>query len=132
MSVAKADSPKGYRGRWPLRNSQHGEAGVILSGGPPPVPELERYGPIPAPLEGQTLADGSPASATFEESYREYCRPLDEYEAEYGAFHPGVTATEDGLLDLVGLKGVDLGRSKGADLLRDEANRRSRRHRAHP
>lgn len=43
MSIAKAQQPRGIQVGGQFATASHGEAGVILSGGPPPVPELERY-----------------------------------------------------------------------------------------
>jgi hypothetical protein len=119
--MSNTRQPRGIPAGGQFAAARHGEAGLALASVAAPVPGLEHYGNIPAPLEGQTLVDGSPAASTFQESYRQFFRPLEEYEAEHGEFRPAGDITEAGLLDLAGLKGVDLGRFKGASFERDEA-----------
>lgn len=95
-------------------------AGVMLAGTSHP-PELEPFWPIPDPLPGQTLVNGSSAEGSFEDSYREYFRELNEHEATHGPYVPGPGITEETMLDLAGLQGVPLGRHRGTSLERDEA-----------
>lgn len=121
MSETKARQPKGISVGGQFAAASHAESGLALSG--PAVAQhegLDRYGPIPAPLESQTLADGSPAAATFEESFREYFRPLAEHEAAHGPYEATRPVPEDELLDLAGLRGVNLGREEGVCLAKDE------------
>jgi hypothetical protein len=98
----------------------HNEPDLTLAGPPRVLTELEPYGEIPAPLDGQTLETGEPAAATFEDSYREYFRPLDEHEEAHGPYTVQSSMSEGEILDLAGIGDVNLGRHRGTYLERDE------------
>lgn len=115
-----ARQPKGIPVGGQFATPSHTEPGLTLAAQPLVPAELERYGPIPAPLEGQTLMDGPPALGTFEDTYREFFRPLNEHEAEHGPFVSSRPISEGELLALAGLNDVDLGREKGVSLEKDE------------
>jgi hypothetical protein len=112
--------PKGVPVGGQFAATAHNEPSLTLATPTPAaLPELEPYGHIPAPLENQTLENGEPAAATFEDSYREYFRPLDEYEAVHGPFTAQPTISEGEIQGLAGLAGMNLGRERGTSLARD-------------
>lgn len=113
--------PKGVPVGGQFTAVEHGEAlGLSLSADADSFPELHPYGNIPAPLPGQTMEDGSPAAATFEESYRVHFAPLDEHEAVQGPYTAEPSLSEAEILDLAGIGDVNLGRHRGTYLERDE------------
>lgn len=115
---AKARQPKGIPVGGQFAATARSESGLTLPAARPA--ELEGYD-IPAPLEGQTFADGSPIPpGSFEDAYREFFRTLDEHEAEHGEFTPEPGPSEGELQELAGLRNVNLGRERGTTLEQDE------------
>lgn len=117
MSTDRTRQPKGVPVGGQFASTAHDEAGITLTR---ILPELAPYGDIPAPLESQTLENGSPAEATFEESYRAFFRALDEHEATHGPYETQKSISEGDILDLAGIGDANLGRHRGTFLERDE------------
>jgi hypothetical protein len=120
MTTNTARQPKGVPVGGQFAATAHNESDLTLAAPAPALPELEPYGEIPAPLEGQTLETGEPAGPTFEDSYRAFFRPLDEHEAAHGPITSLPALSEGDILDLAGIGGVNLGRHRGTFLERDE------------
>ncbi|MET4143795.1 hypothetical protein [Arthrobacter sp. UYCo732] len=120
MSTDRTRQPKGVPVGGQFAATSHDEAGVTLTARAPALPGLAPYGEVPAPLETQTLADGSPAGATFEESYRTFFRDLDDHEAAHGSYEPQKPISEADILDLAGIGDANLGRHRGTYLERDD------------
>lgn len=120
MTTNTARQPKGVPVGGQFAATAHNESDLTLAAPAPALPELEPYGEIPAPLDGQTLETGEPAAATFEDSYRAYFRPLDEHEAVHGPYTTQPSMSEGEILDLAGIRNENLGRHRGTYLERDE------------
>ncbi|ACL42164.1 hypothetical protein Achl_4213 (plasmid) [Pseudarthrobacter chlorophenolicus A6] len=120
MSIDRTRQPKGVPVGGQFAATAHNESGVTLAAPRSSISELAAYGEIPAPLEHQTMADGSPAEASFEESYRAFFRPLDDHEAVHGPYEPDPSLSEGEILELAGIADANLGRHHGTYLERDE------------
>jgi hypothetical protein len=120
MTTKSARQPKGIPVGGQFAATAHDESAIALPAPPRALPELEPYGEIPAPLDGQTLETGEPAAATFEDSYRAFFAPLDEHEADHGPYTAPTPLSEGEILNLAGIGDVNLGRHRGTYLERDE------------
>lgn len=115
--------PKGIPVGGQFTTAEHAEPRLSLAVAPAGTshPELEAWGPIPAPAEGQCYADGAPITAsTFEEAYAEFFRPLEEHETDKGPFKPQPGPSEGEHQALAGIEKVNLGRELGTWLEKDE------------
>ncbi|WP_114906748.1 hypothetical protein [Ornithinimicrobium murale] len=106
----ESQHPRGDQGKFATKSAS--ESSVDLGD-----QQSGQLADIPDPLDGQTLADGRPAEATFEQSYTEYFRPLSEWEEEHDReFADGDEPQPKEVMETLGFTEADLGRFRGAYL----------------